>query len=298
MAQPKKITGTSFFTLIVSIFGISFLLLYSNGVSYHSQAAAAQTLLGPEPNYLLYSNPTYGIKIQYPEDWQITEGKILGRLKANNTVAVAEFHPLDMSVGVILSVEKLLKNETLDQYVEESIALSREQQPDAQLIERNKTMTLTGLPGYKLVWNGILDAAEASESGRFDFGGLENVIDFQPINTTVMSFFTIHGDNAYVIGYSDVSSGMLDQVCNSFGADLVPFCSSPANIINPFSHYLPIAQKMIDSFEIATQNQTIGNNGGTNMTGGDDPLNILDQRLARGEITIEEYERLREILER
>jgi Short C-terminal domain len=298
MAQLKKITGTSFFTLIVSIFGISFLLLYSNGVSYDSQAAAAQTLPGPEPNYLLYSNPTYGINIQYPEDWQITEGGVLGRLKANNTVAVAEFHPPDMSVGVILSVEKLLKNETLDQYVEESIALSREHQPNVQLIERNKTMTLTGLPGYKLVWNGILDAAEAFESGRLDFGGLENVIDLQPINTTVMSFLTIQGDNAYVIGYSDSSSAILDQVCNSFGADFVPFCSSSANIKNPFSHYLPIAQKMIDSFEIATQNQTIDDNGGTNMTDGDDPLNILDQRLARGEITIEEYERLREILER
>jgi Short C-terminal domain len=296
MPQSKKSAKTSLYTLIVSIFGISFLLSCCIGLAYDSQAAA-QTLPGLSPNSPLYTNPTYGIEIQYPEDWQHTEGGVLNRMKANNTIAVAEFHPPDLSASVIISIEELLKNETLDQYVEESIALSSEYQPNVRLIERNKTTTLTGLPGYKLVYNGIFDAAAAIESGRYDFGGLENVIDIQPFNVTLMSFITVQGNNAYIIGYSDASGGMLDQVCNVFGAQSVPFCSSSTSITDSFSHYLPIVQEMIDSLEITRQNQTIEDNSEANMTNGD-PLNILDQRLARGEITIEEYERLREILER
>jgi hypothetical protein len=63
------------------------------------------------------------------------------------------------------------------------------------------------------------------------------------------------------------------------------------------SYYSAYVLRMIDSFEITRQNQTVDNTTETNMTSVD-PLTILDQRLARGEITIEEYERLRGILER
>jgi hypothetical protein len=313
-ATMLRIQESAEASLLFSIFSISFLLLFSNELSYNSQTAAAQTLPGPEPNYLLYSNPTYGIKLQYPADWQHTEGGVLERLKANNTVAVAEFHPADMSVGVTVSVEKLLKNETLDQYVEESINLTRQAQPNVQLIEQNETTTLTGLPGYRLVWNGIFDPAEAFESGRYDFGGLENVIDLQPFNTTVMTFTTIQGDNGYIIGYSDSSSGMLDQVCNTFGADFVPFCPSSTSMTDSFSRYLPIVQNMIDSFQISatSQNQAIDstNNNFTmpnNTTSipptdntqltNENPCAIIDRRLATGEITIEEYQRLHEVLQ-
>jgi hypothetical protein len=55
---------------------------------------------------------------------------------------------------------------------------------------------------------------------------------------------------------------------------------------------------MIESFELTTTPditpQPNSQQNGTN----EDPMSILDQRLARGEISIEEYLELRQLLER
>jgi hypothetical protein len=95
-----------------------------------------------------------------------------------------------------------------------------------------------------------------------------------------------------------------------------------------FLRYMPIAQKMIDSFDLSEPNQvTVNNNsastiandstpspGGSTSPGigpskiseptnnetdraSEDPFIIIKQRLARGDITLEEYEMLRETLE-
>jgi hypothetical protein len=66
------------------------------------------------------------------------------------------------------------------------------------------------------------------------------------------------------------------------------------NMPDPFSHYMPNKQTMIDSFisHITTHNQTINNtapiqpNNDTQPTN-ENPCSIIQMRLARGEIPIE-----------
>lgn len=306
----KKSTKTSFFFLTVSLLLLSTILLNSRSLSNYLQAAG-QSLPAPPPNYLLFTNPTYGISIQYPEDWQEIEGGRLSRFNTSTITPIAEFHPADMSVGVIVFVEELVENMTLDQYIEEQISFHKTSHPNSELIEQSK-ITLAGMPGYKAVFNGTFDVA-----GGFENLGLDELIggimDFQSVDATIMVFTTIHGNNAYNIGYSDSSTVGLDQLCNSFGGDFLPFCSSSPTITDPFSQYLPIVQTMVDSFDITAQNQTIDNNNDTNLTmpnnaasiqptndtqqTNENPCSVIDMRLATGEIPIEEYERLREILQ-
>lgn len=305
----KKSTKTSFFFLTVSILLLSIILLNSRSLSNYLQAAG-QSLPAPRPNYLLFTNPTYGISIQYPEDWQEIEGGGLINFNTSTIIPIAEFHPADMSVGVIVFVEELVENMTLDQYIEEQISFHKISHPKAELIEQSK-ITLAGMPGYKAVFNGTFDVA-----GGFDLGLDEiigGIMDFQPVDATIMVFTTIQGNNAYNIGYSISSTGGLDQLCNSFGGDFLPFCSSSTTITDSFSQYLPIVQTMVDSFDITAQNQMIDNNNDTNLTmpnnaasiqptndtqrTNENPCSVIDMRLATGEILIEEYERLREILQ-
>lgn len=306
----KKSTKISFFFLTVSILLLSIILLHSWSLSNYLQAAG-QSLPAPRPNYLLFTNPTYGISIQYPEDWQEIEGGDLIRFNTSTIIPIAEFHPADMSVGVILFVEELVENMTLDQYIEEQISFHKTSHPNSQLIEQSK-ITLAGMPGYKAVFNGPLNVA-----GGFDLGLDEiigGIMDFQPVNVTIMTFTTLQGNSAYHIGYSDLSTGASDQLCNSFGEDFLPICSSSTTITDPFSQYLPIVQPMVDSFDITAQNQMMDNNNNdanltmpnnaasiqqTNDTQrtNDNPCSVIDMRLATGEILIEEYERLVEILQ-
>jgi hypothetical protein len=84
-----------------------------------------------------------------------------------------------------------------------------------------------------------------------------------------------------------------------------------SNLEDPFYHYLPTVQKVIDSFELTTQNRTTSGLPNIALTGPSnisqptnqtenttqDPWSITEIRLARGEIPIEEYERLSETLE-
>jgi hypothetical protein len=296
MLSKKEGIRAPLYAQIICLLSISFLLLYPSSIFFYLQAAA-QPLPTTSPNYLLYTNPTYGISIQYPEDWQKLEEGGLSRTNINNTIALAEFHPPDQSVGVVVLVEKLGENMTLDQYVERDIPSPKNYQPNVQLIELNKTTTLTGLPGYRIVYNGSLDYEGLLE--RFDPSGLiRGMIDFQPVNATSLTFITMQGDNAYIVGYSDLPTGLLNQFCQVLGEQFFPNCPSPTTITNPFLEHLSIAQKMIDSIEIMMPNNT-GQTQPNNDIGttSEDPCSIIDIRFARGDVSIEEYERMREILE-
>jgi hypothetical protein len=114
-----------------------------------------------------------------------------------------------------------------------------------------------------------------------------------------MSFVTIQGNNAYFVLYSGATARIFDQLCTAYG-DLLPDCTLLTSLGDPYSHYLPIAQKMIDSFQITTQNQTNDNNTSlpiSNGTANEDACSIISIRLAKGEIPIEEYDRLFEKLQ-
>ena len=260
----KKSTKASFNALTVPILSICSILLFGNMLSYHSQASA-QAMPDASSNYLQYNDSGYGIKIQYPAYWQKLEGGSLSRLSTDSITPIVEFHPADMSVGVIIFVEKLVENMTLDQYIEQQISYHKTAHPNSQIVEQSMT-TLAGMPGYKAVFNGTFNVAGGTENLGLDelIGG---IIDFQAVDATIMVFTTIQGDIAYNIGYRDTSTEGFHQLCDSFGGDFIPFCSSSTGITDPFSHYLPIAQTMVDSFDIitTTQNQIIDIDN-TNLT--------------------------------
>jgi hypothetical protein len=279
------------------------MLLCVTQPSLHGQAVA-QTLTGASHNYLLHADPNYGITIEYPEDWQKTERGTLNIFNINNSIAIAEFHPPDRSVSFVIIVERLVENRTLKQYLEGNIAALREGQPDIAIIEQNRTTTLAGTPGYKLVAKGSLDFERTMEGlglGQAIRQVIGQMIEFQPVTMTSMMFITVHGNDGYVIGYSDASGEVLNQLCTAFG-DLIPECTSTSNIEDAYSYYLPIAEKMIGSFAVTIQNQTNGIEPQRQLINDTQPTNenpcsIIDIRLATGQIAIEEYERLRQILQ-
>jgi hypothetical protein len=213
-------------------------------------------------------------------------------------------------VDLTIGVETLHPNLTLDQYAQQTVQSVKNDQPNTQVLELNKTALAGGVPAYKLVVTGMYDVqAVFNRSGLPPLVG--DVMDFQPVNFTGIQYFTIRNNNGYFIVYSDLSGKIADQVTDVFGP-LIPESSPAPELDDPFSHYLPTAQQMVDSFQFTLQNQSTDNNNANLTTsnataqvqpnndiqqGNNDPCSIISLRLARGEIPIEEFERLRETLQ-
>ena len=297
MLHKKETLRQTYYAMVVTVLLIaSVLLFYPSTFLIQTQTAAAQLTSQSSENFNTYQNTTYGIRMQYPSNWEQTDEKILAKAEINNTfIPIAEFHPPDLSVSVVVFTEKLPKNMTLDEYVEESTASLKMNQPDIQIIEQNRT-TLAGLPAHKMVFTGPFDFEETGRRLGLDkiFGDI--LPPLPPINSTAMEIATIHGNNSYIIGYADSAGKLIKPLSEALGIPL-PGANTPSPE-DPFYHYQPAVQKMIESFELrTTPNITPQPNSQQNGTN-EDPMSILDQRLARGEISIEEYLELRELLER
>jgi eukaryotic-like serine/threonine-protein kinase len=104
--------------------------------------AAAQT---SEEGFETYSDPTFGIRVQYPSDWGRLDLSFLG-----NDSADIDFYPLnDVSGAIAVKVQaKTLSSEnmTLDDYTKTQIDFTEE-----QLLESN----LAGLPAYEIVFTDL-----------------------------------------------------------------------------------------------------------------------------------------------
>ena len=116
--------------VFIFILPASIVLLYSNPL-FHSGQATAQTMTRSSPNYLLYTDPEYGVTIQYPEDWQnmqIPENlknvatNVLGTFGPMNSESIALFQPANQFVTVGISVGDLPENVTLDHYIKDVIS--------------------------------------------------------------------------------------------------------------------------------------------------------------------------------
>jgi hypothetical protein len=199
---------------------------------------------------------------------------------------------------------------TLDQYAQQTVQLVKNDQPEAQVLELNKTTLAGGVPAYKLVVAGVYDVGAV-----FNRSGLPPIVGepmvFQAVNFTGAQYFTTQNNNGYFIVYTDLNGKIGDQFAKVFGP-LMPESNLVPEVDDPFSHYLPTAQQMIDSFQFTSQNQPSDNNNANLTTSNatvqvqpnndsqpsnNDPCSIISLRLARGEIPIEEFERLRETLQ-
>jgi serine/threonine-protein kinase len=124
--------------------------MLSSSVLSVIQASAQTNSKNNSNNLLTYQNPAYGIKIQYPSDWRVSENGM-----RDYTNIVAFYSPLEnlsdrVPEHMTLSRVDYSQNITLDQY-NKFLNSTLENIPGVQIIESNPT-ALAGHPGYKVVY--------------------------------------------------------------------------------------------------------------------------------------------------
>jgi len=196
----------------------------SSHTKSHPQSTAAERKES-KSNFLIYENPTYEIKIQYPADWKKVEPQ---DSEGNSDKHVVEFKLLSESdlqkdvAALHIYIHNLPSSNILDQFTRffnrspsqktslEGFVLSHftsiltKNLPNFDFIksESDTTAMLAGNPAHKIVY-------------KYNVG--QNDIK-------VMETLTVKDDKGYIIMYT---------------------AKAPK-----YSNYLPIIQKMMDSFKI------------------------------------------------
>lgn len=187
----------------ITLFAITFiaLLLLAIVVAPHRNLLAQ--VKPTTTNFLPYQNSTYGIKIQYPPDWQKQEN---GTKQDTQTDVVTFYAPASNSnANLDLSIDDISdkKGISLAQYANNSLTDLKQSLTNFKLIESSSNNNhISGLPAYRIVYT--------SNDGN-------NV-------TKTLETGIIKGDKVYILTYE---TG-----------------------ISEYTTFLPVTQKMIDSFQI------------------------------------------------
>jgi hypothetical protein len=110
---------------------------------------AATTAQTNKVNFVPYSNPTFGIRSEYPADW----GRLDLSFLLNNSADI-DFYPLDDTSGskhIRIQVETIpsAQNMAFEQY-----SNARINSTEGQILESNST-TLAGLPAREIVFTNM-----------------------------------------------------------------------------------------------------------------------------------------------
>jgi hypothetical protein len=205
------ILSTLIAIILVSMLSGSTNTITTTSTTISKQQALAQTN-DDNSTFKLYEKPTFGIRVQYPSDWEKVEpGEISDESSFNIIVGFVSpkesvsdtSPPAALSIGIHnLSSSSSYQNTTLDQYTDVHVnAIRREQE---SLIE-STTTTLSASNNNTLAHKVVYVNSQGQE---------------------VMQVWTIKENKAYHITYA---------------ADVARY-----------PDYLPLAQKIIDSFEIGT----------------------------------------------
>ena len=160
-------------------------------------------------NFVTYENPTYGIKIRYPADWQKTEHLSTNRFWVSFTSPVKNNDANTFPATVSVSVEGLnhsISAASTSEFVAGILDSAKQFLSDFQIIESNPNANATGTSAYKIVYSFL--SQDPAVQAHFQSMNIWNVKD----------------KKAYSISYTELKS--------------------------LYATYLPIVQKMIDSFEI------------------------------------------------
>jgi serine/threonine-protein kinase len=205
------ILSTLIAIILVSILSGSTNTITTTSTTISKQQALAQTN-DDNSTFKTYENPAYGIRVQYPSDWEKVEpGQIsqeisfiiiVGFVSPKESVSDTS-PPAALSIGIHnLSSSSSYQNTTLDQYTDVHVnAIRREQE---SLIE-STTTTLSASNNNTLAHKVVYVNNQGQE---------------------VIQVWTIKENKAYHITYA---------------ADVARY-----------PDFLPLAQKIIDSFEIGT----------------------------------------------
>jgi hypothetical protein len=150
---------------------------------------------------LTYESPVYGIRIQYPDGWEI-----LIQNTSNSSLSLRFDSPAENDTdtyreNVRFVIDTISNNTALSNFTSATLTSYLESYPDLKFSEVSSTnLTNNAIPAYKLV-------ASHTQEG----------LDF-------MQIFAINEDKVYTILYSSEKTR--------------------------YSTYLPIIEKMINSFEV------------------------------------------------
>jgi hypothetical protein len=224
---------------------------------FHHQEVLAQntaTLTRPVSNFLTYHNSTYGVIVQYPSDWIYKGSENMSNANNNNISGqvqpIVTFVPQDKNIHALVtigtvnlpSVFKSIRIENMSSFASLVIDSIRQSTPGFQLVESSTTTVKTGPT--------TTTAAIASGSLSNNNSAASTSIPAQKIVYTTagpvrntMAVYAIKGDKAFFISYLTETESI-------------------------YSNYLPIAQKMIDSFQIvnSTRSATKTNPNSNNTT--------------------------------
>jgi hypothetical protein len=127
-------------------------------------------------NFLLYENPTLGIKIQYPADWE----EINGQADSKVTFISPLQSNLDMyRDNVMITIKSLSKNMTLDEYARMFISGLKNNATDFKIIEEGPTTLVANNTAYKIIFT--------TKDRQYDL--------------KVMTVLTINDDKVHLIEY-------------------------------------------------------------------------------------------------
>jgi hypothetical protein len=220
-------------TIIVTCLFLVFILLNasneSNNVpSLGYQQAIAQKTATTIPSFITYRNSTYGISLQYPSDW-IYRGSAntstIGGNNAGQIQPIVAFAPQDRRIHALVIIGTInlppvfrsIQLNNMSSLASVVIDNIKQYTPGFRLIESNGTSVKTGAAN--------VGNATITNTSSTTVPGLKLVYTADgPIHKT-MAVYAIKGDKAYFINY-------LTETESIYATDL------------------PLAQKMIDSFQI------------------------------------------------
>jgi eukaryotic-like serine/threonine-protein kinase len=167
----------------------SILLLASVQIALAQNPVQQKSAVNSNNNFITYENPTYGIRIRYPGDWQKTE-----HLNANrfwvDFMSPFKNNPNAFPVTLSLSVEGLNHTitTTTNEYVNGILNNAKQSLPDFQIIESNPDTNMTGISAYKIVYS-FLSQDPAAQ------------VHFQSMN-----IWSVKDKKVYAISYTQAKS--------------------------------------------------------------------------------------------
>ena len=203
-----KLTRTKDIVVIPLILSMIFSLLISNSIS--NQQVIAQDVLFGEPQQqspiqslenagLVYESPTYEIRTQYPDGWEI-----IIQNTSNSTFSLRFNSPLENDTdsfheNVRLVIGTVSNNTALSNFTSAILTSYLESYPDLEVIGLSSTnLTSSAIPAYKLV-------ASRTQDG-----------------TNFMQILAIKEDKVYSIIYNSEKSRystylpIIEEMINSF----------------------------------------------------------------------------------
>lgn len=253
---------------------------------------------GPISGYKTFSDSENGIKIQYPNDWAEFDRPFLDMMTSPvpNVTIVTGFHPPDPSVAVVVSIEPQSKNLTLEEEMNDTIQNLKKNQQGLELIESNKTL-LSGIPAYKLHYTGTFNVTGINE--RFNIPPeLAIIMPSQLTNTNYLIYMTVTNGSIYGISYEEIPMSSLFSGGLSLPDSLLTESPS-SDTESKFSKYLPVIQKMVNSFEITPSGQENNDQQPTPQVDDaecKDHLKTLASRLVSGEIDQQEFKNIKNMI--